>query len=215
MVMKFTKPIIIVFALFGADQMANANSPESEPSWQGYNYYVEFSGSAVKKKARDRKFVTETIYTDLNEQPGNVAFTCINELLTVSVAYKPLDLKDFIKNHRTSRRWKTRMAEVTIDGELQKMNSWTYLPKYGVAISRKRSDGAKLYNAAIRGQSVIFDFDFKKPVELILPKPNMDFAEFGGPCGMGKYKDSPQKIRIDTSNLSEDPDKEIDLSDPN
>ena len=206
--MKFHRFIALGLTVFGS-QIAYADSPESAATWQAYDYYVSFSGNAVKKKARHQRFLTETLYTDQYDDVGNVAFTCINELLTVSVAYKPIDMKDFIKNHRTSRRWKTRRAEIEIDGKLQKMNDWTYLPKYGIVISRKRSDGAKIYNAAIRGQTVTMDFDFKKPIELILPKPNIDFAEFGGPCGMGKYKNKQKGSIEKNMKLKEDVESRI------
>jgi len=210
--MRYAKIFGIGCALVGISQYAFGDDENAIPSWQNHEYVVEFSGSGVKKKARDKQFVAETIFTDQSDMPGNVAMTCINEVFTVAVAYKPLDLKDFIVNHRTSRRWRTRKVEMTIEGELQKMNEWTYLPKFGVAIPRKKSDRAKVYNAAIRGQSILLNMDFRESIKLILPKPNTEFAEFGGACGMGNNKNRPHKVTVDDSGVLVDDALEADIN---
>jgi len=197
--MKFVKFVAGGCLVFGVSHSALAEEANDTVDWQHHDYVMEFSGSAVKKKAREKQFLAETIYTNKSDARGNVAITCINEVYTVSVSYKPIDMEDFVVNNRTTKRWRTRKVEMKVNGEVQKMNDWTYLPKIGVFLPRKKSDRAKIYNAAIKGDAISLNMDFKEAFPLILPKPNKAFKEFGGACGMGLNKDKPHKTYIENA----------------
>lgn len=182
--MKTFYTAIFLLAMLGCGPSAIASDTKVN-NWQYHEYAIQFSGNLVKKEAKKKSFAAETIFTNLPDTQGNIAITCVNSLMTVMVAYEAIDMDDFVRNNRTSKHWRTRKIAMKIDGKQQRLHNWTYLPKLGVLLPQKKSDRSKIYNAAIRGQTITVGADFKKSITLNLPKPNTYFAQFGSACGLG------------------------------
>lgn len=171
------------------------------PGWNDHDYLISFSGNAIQKRVREQLYVAETIYTDVPDSSGNIAMTCVNGSLSVAVAFKPVDMKAFVEENHTTRGWSFKLITMKIDGKRQELHKWMYLHSLGVAIPRKKSDRAKIYNAVLRGQPVTLDMDFRDAVDINLPAPNQAFNEFGGACGMGILKDQPHRLTVEPGDV--------------
>lgn len=191
---------IIALSISGFGTIAAADDAKL-PGWNDHDYLISFSGNAVRKNVREKLYVAETAYTDMPDSAGNVALTCVNGALSVAVAFKPVDMKAFVEENHTTRGWSFKLITMKIDGKRQELNKWMYMHSLGVAIPRKKSDRAKIYNAVLRGQNVTLDMDFRDAVDLHLPAPNQGFNEFGGACGMGILKDQPHKLTVEPGDI--------------
>lgn len=198
--MKIQHLVVLAVSGLGLAYTANAY-PDKVPGWQVHDYLITFSGNVAHKEARERQYIAETVYSDIPDSSGNVAMTCVDGQLSVAVAFKPVDMKKFVEENHRTRGWSFKLITMEIDGERQKLNKWMYLHSLGVAIPRKKSDRAKIYNSIIRGHDVVVDLDFRDAVTLNLPQPNQGFNEFGGACNMGIYKDQEHKTYLEEGDI--------------
>ncbi len=199
--MRIRQMAFLTALFLGAGISSSADDTEKLPGWYKYEYLLNFEGNFVKKRDREKLYIAETIYTDIPNSPGNVAMTCVNGKLSVAVAFEPVDMKAFVEENTTTRGWSFKLIPMKIDGKRQELHKWMYLHSLSVAIPRKSSDRAKIYNSVIRGDSVILDMDFKPQIELNLPSPNQAFNEFGSACGMGILKNNPKKIILEPGDV--------------
>ena len=185
--MKFLVSTFLLTSLAWAMPFAG-NADDTSASWDRKTLSLAFTGNGVKKSVRNKPFRGEVIYTNATEQSGNVAFVCLRNTLTANVALGPTNYGEVIEEWIHTRRARTWKPSLTINGEEIKSSMWTYVPKLKLVVPRKKVVAKKLYNAAIRGDEVVFDTDHMKPLTLILPKPNATFADFGAACDMGRKK---------------------------
>ena len=164
------------------------SSPDDLPRWDSRDMRVVFSGNGVNKKVRGTPYDGEAIFTTAIDKPGNVSFYCLKNVFGANIAVEPVDFAIIIDEWATTRRQRATKPTLTINGEKQKSEMWTYVPPLKLLIPRKKYVARKLYNASIRGSDVQLKMSGKKAITLILPKPNLAFADFGADCNMGKNK---------------------------
>lgn len=176
---------LVMFWPFG---MAFAAETPTEPStWQQQNFRLML-GKGHDKKNKGRIISGEYMYTTGPDQMGNVALTCLGGSFMVVVSTDDISISKNFRDAWMYPNKRKRRPTVMINEEQQDPNHWVYLKKRGIAIPQERKLSLKIYNAAIRQDKILVDFDNKKSFSLNLPKPNTDFAEFGAECGMGRYK---------------------------
>lgn len=187
---------VTALCLGGINALAVTNASEASraPSWEQKDLSVKFFGNLVRKKNRNRTFSGEAIFSDNFAVPGNVAFVCINGVFTSNVAITPANFGDVIDNWHKTRRRRLRMPDVYINDKKIEATQWTFLPQLQLILPREKRISAKLYNAAIRGDKVSVGIHTKDKFDLVLPRPNSAFANFGAACGMGNQKTSEGKL---------------------
>ena len=169
-----------------APTLAQSNETEKRSRWEHTNIDISFVGSGIRRDVRGISYDAEAIYTTETEKAGNVAFICVNGTFVSNVALTPQDFKLVISEWLSSTRVKIRQPTVLINGESIRPTRWTYSPTLQFLLPRKTLTTKKLYNAAIRGDTVQIKMDGKDPLTLVLPKPNVAFADFGAACGLGR-----------------------------
>lgn len=169
------------FSASAKDTGSNASAPLN---WQSYFFTMTFSGFPVKTDIQNKAFPGETIYT-ASDKVGDTAITCIMNKFRATVEVKPSDFEGIVTGSKSSRRANAREVDFYVNDEKVTDGKWTYVPKLKVILSSKKSDSLRLYNSAIRGDKVALKVSGISKVELNLPKPNEDFVNFGGPCGIG------------------------------
>ena len=175
---------------------AMAQEAEAEPDatakveWVSKKFDIKYSGNGVKKEFRNKPFPVDTIYTNAVGIPGNVAISCINGVQSANVAMEPTDFGTVIEEWLTSRRSKSRIPTMWVGGEKVDASVWRYVQRFKLMIPAKENVVRKIYNASISGDDVRLKLDMGKSVDLVLPKPNKAFAEFGAACGIGRLADA-------------------------
>lgn len=164
-----------------------ANGVAGTPEWKSSFFTMEFSGFPVKKDMKNRPFPGESIYV-VSDDVGDIAFTCLLEKLRTTIEIKSTDFESIVLGNNTSQRAKVRNLRFFINGKAVRSKNWTYVSELKVALSSKRSDALRIYNAAIRGDEVQVKMSGADKVRLNLPKPNSAFAQFGSECGIGTNK---------------------------
>lgn len=152
-------------------------------SWGVFNMAIYYSGDGYSKKRRAKIDKGEAIYSTSTRTNGAM-LSCLEGNFYGALALKPQDLRKSFKKSTVTHR--LRRVYYTLDGGSKKpLGKWIHKPTLDIIASFKRSQAAKIYNAAIRGQKVTIYIEGKKPIALDLPKPNQTFAEFGSECGLG------------------------------
>lgn len=80
------------------------------------------------------------------------------------------------------RRTMRKNGTLTIDGEQVYRGRFFYDPRSEVARASERKPVAKVFNAAVEGQSVVFELEGKGSFPLRLPSPDGTFNEFAEAC---------------------------------
>ncbi len=172
---------------FAQDTADPADTPKDTPvEWVSQQYKVMFTGNGIKKDHRYKPYPAEILYTTAFDAPGNVAIHCVNGVMTASVGMEPVDFSEILSDWLSSQRSKSRMPTMKINGERIDAGTWRYVQRFKLLHPGRPHISKKLYNAAIRGETVTLSLDFGNEVTLVLPKPNRDFAHFGAGCGIGK-----------------------------
>ncbi|RKQ69284.1 hypothetical protein DES40_2083 [Litorimonas taeanensis] len=182
--------ILSVWLLSGAVALAQAGTASSSteaPEWSHTSFRMQFTGNAVKLDNLGQVFEGEALFTNYPEKKGNVAFSCLTSTLTANIGLVPVDFEAYFREFPRSRRGKVKLPYLYINGEKVKSGQWIYAPNLKIYMPRKKHVVGKLYNAAIRGDSVTLSTNDKDHIPLILPKPNANFANFGAGCGIGKH----------------------------
>ena len=152
-------------------------------SWKTFDVAMSYSGDGFSKKRRATIDKGEAIYTT-SQTTNGAMLTCLEGKLYATLALKPQDFMAAF--HKSTRTHKIRRVDYSLDNSTKKpLGKWIHKPTLDVLASFKRSQAAKIYNSAIRGQKVTLYMEGKKPVILDLPKPNQAFANFGAECGLG------------------------------
>jgi len=179
---------LALLALYPLSLSAQESKDVSIPSkWTSSFFTIEFSGFAVKTDAQNKAFPGETIYIN-SEGAGDIALTCFMKKLRTTIEIKPTDFESIVVGNTTSQRGRIRDVSFFIADKRISSRNCTHVPKINVVLSNKRSDAIRLYNAAIRGDSVQAKISGAPKVELNLRKPNSAFADFGSECGIGKKR---------------------------
>ncbi len=109
-------------------------------------------------------------------------FACIDDQLRVAVGVEPGNVGTMLE--RTSSRTRTYEIKTTIgDGETFE-SKWAYKPSLKVAIAQDSVTPRKLYNAAVRGDTISMKLPGKSQFDITLPAVNADFTSFANNCGV-------------------------------
>lgn len=174
---KFTHISIATLAGFGISSGAFAleGDASGENSW-------------VRTQMTDSAKSAETLHSS-GASTNGAAFTCTGGKLNLVIAMEPQDIGEYVKDDIKSKRRITRTMSLLINGKNVERTPWTLNKKAGLATPLNRTTPSKVYNATIRGDEVSISRSASKPpVVLNLPAVNADFADFGGPCGIGNNK---------------------------
>ncbi len=165
---------------------SSSQDTDNRQRWESRDLSIAFVGSGVRRDVRGIYNKGETIYSTQKDLPGNVSFICLRKTFMANVALEPADFRVIVDNWQTSSRARVRQPTLLINGESAKPAAWTYSPTLQFLYPRKTVTVKKLYNAAIRGDTVQIKLDGSDPITLVLPKPNAAFADFGADCGLGR-----------------------------
>lgn len=173
------------------DDTSGAVNQDKQGAWVSRPYTIIYTGNALSAANQGMKVTGEVMITDNTPRAGNVVFACINNTFAITTSTEPVDFKAFMKENRKGRKKQIIGPKVFIAGKQIKTRGWIHVKDTKVMLAGGESTRRKIYNAAIRGDSVRIEFK-KFDFNLNLPKPNADFAEFGGACGLGNNKDAEQ-----------------------
>ena len=181
------KYLLAALAIALAPQAASAiDAPAPSEGWQTQNMKIRYLGSGVKRDMRGVINPVESIHSGNPTTSGNVVFTCLAGSLTVSFASEPVDFQAILTQKKVAKgRVKPKRLDFKIAGEDQQFVDWVYIPKLGIYRARKKLTAAKLYNAAVRGDSVEVKTRGKTYQSLNFPPVDTAFKNFGTDCGLG------------------------------
>ena len=120
--MRLSFPVIVLFLL--SSQLAFAKSDnkpfadgvseaEGTPAtWNVHEFTLSFEGYAVKLDSLYEKFKGEFIFTNQPTKKGNVAFMCVTNKLSASVALDPVDFETYIEKNPNMRRGRIKEMNV-------------------------------------------------------------------------------------------------------
>lgn len=114
-----------------------------------------------------------------NGDSNGVLLSCVEGQLHAVVGMEAGDIIEMI-GQQTSRQ-RTNDLVLTI-GDDEYRSAWTYLPSIKVALSREPVAAKKIYNAAVRGETVSFELAAKDPVTVEFPAMNDAFKRFANDC---------------------------------
>ena len=171
-------------------------TPFAVSEWvaSGINYHL--TGSRVRAEHRDVRKRAELLVAMTDQTVGSVAFVCADGSFSVRVAtgmgtderaaddivgHIRAEIMDAYKAKGNPRR--TFNARVIVDGE-RSYQKWIENAHDTMVMPTKRGFAARLYNAAVRGQTVRFVRRGEMDATLALPPPNAAFRDFGKGCGM-------------------------------
>ena len=117
-----------------------------------------------------------------NESNTGVMLNCTSDRLTAGVGIEPGLISDRLD--KFTSRTKRKKATMTIGEGNPKREVWTYLPAMKVAISRQGTTGRRLFNAAVRGDTVNWSLDGKGSATFTLPEQNEAFKKFAKSCSV-------------------------------
>ncbi|PHR94454.1 MAG: hypothetical protein COA69_02340 [Robiginitomaculum sp.] len=171
---------------FLASSLASAAMTEQGNSWTAADTSLANTGESFTANREDLSVAGELVYTTNNTEPG-MLFSCQNNKLRAAISLTPQNWEEAMQ--KSSRRSKTRDVKMTLDGgETVSLGKFVFKPTLQTLTARNRKQAVRLYNAAIKGQDITISMAAKNSVTISLPKPNQMFADFGGQCGIGKYK---------------------------
>lgn len=107
-------------------------------------------------------------------------FSCANETLGVGVATEPGDIVEML-SRETSRSNDREISARVGDGE-EFISRWTYLPSLKVAVAADELTAKKLYNAAVKGETVSWKMPGRDALEIQFPEMNDAFKAFANDC---------------------------------
>ena len=157
--------------------------------WRLVKTKVKWRGNAVAMDALDKAHNAEILYSGPSGRAGDVAFTCMAGGLSLSVTTEPGDLYQHAFNAPDSRRFKRTEPVVAIDGKRIKTYAWLDMVEMDVIRARRMKTMGPIYNAALRGRTVVLDMARGEDIVLNLPTANDDFKAFGAACGLGRNAD--------------------------
>lgn len=111
---------------------------------------------------------------------GGPLFTCNEGRYGLVIALDTMDFEDAIAN--SSKRRRNLSGAITVDGEETYSGYFSYKPAAGTAATSERKPAAQIFNAVIRGQSVIFRLSGKGERTLTLPPVDDTFTAFAAEC---------------------------------
>jgi len=151
--------------------------------------YEELIETKAAQKARGGKtyIPTDWIHSSATDKNG-AAFVCNGKKLSLIVAMKPQNISTLFNGQKKGRAM-NRSLSLFINNELVDKSTWILRPGKDLASAKNQKVIRKIYNAAIRGDTVSVQRKSSAPkIEISLPKVNDAFADFGGPCGIGRKK---------------------------
>lgn len=107
-------------------------------------------------------------------------FSCANDTLGVGVGTAPGDIVEML-SRETSRSNDREVSAKVGDGE-EFIARWTYLPSLKVAVAADELTAKKLYNAAVKGESVTWKMPGREALEVQFPEMNDTFKAFANDC---------------------------------
>ncbi len=143
----------------------------------------EWKRSAMENGSKNSEYIYSTA-----AESSTIAFTCINGKFRAVIATDPQDLSSLYDKDKLSKRFSKRFASLNVNGTKNNTQPWGISRTRGLAVSQTSKPAVELYNAVVRGQSVMWDRSGKDPVELTVPEVNGEFAKFGAGCGIGSEK---------------------------
>lgn len=172
--------------ILGLSSSVNAADAPSE-GWTSYDIKIKYTGGGVKREMRGVVKPAESIFSGDTNMSGSVIFTCVGGALTAGFAPDPIDFVSIIRQAKVAKgRFKRKRLDFKINGEEEEDRvDWVYIPKLNLYRARKKLTAAKLYNAAVRGDSVDVKARGKEYVSLQLPPVDTAFRNFGSDCGLG------------------------------
>ncbi|WP_300391966.1 hypothetical protein [Henriciella sp.] len=114
------------------------------------------------------------------EQEHGVFFNCADGNLTAGLTTVPGDILEMMAQE-TSRSKSHDIAMTIGDSEPFKAG-WTYFPSLKVAIAHKELTAKKLYNAAIKGETVTWKMPARPEISVTMPEANEAFKAFANDC---------------------------------
>ncbi|WP_017932467.1 hypothetical protein [Robiginitomaculum antarcticum] len=146
--------------------------------------------SSVRVRGGVQITSVEYMSADRLDGPGGVGFMCANGDFIALVSLEGrANTHKLITQSIGDDVGKTRRTKpkVTIGGQKRSHSVWMANLRHNVMLPLDPSLSKKIYNAAILGETVtIEDVRGVDDFTLHLPKPNQDFAYYGGGCGMGR-----------------------------
>ncbi|MEQ8559585.1 MAG: hypothetical protein RIB03_14815 [Henriciella sp.] len=115
-----------------------------------------------------------------SEQEHGVFFNCADENLTAGLTTVPGDILEMIA--QDTSRSKSRRITMTIGADEAFKADWTYFPSIKVAVTDKELTAKKLYNAAIKGETVTWKMSARPEISVTMPKANEAFKAFANDC---------------------------------
>lgn len=130
----------------------------------------------------------EAIVMASTETPA-LMFVCANETLSAIMGLQPMDLMA-VSTKDTGGRWRPRSILMTRGEDEPLRSKWRWNGQRNIAQPATKKVSARLYNAAIRGETVTIKMGGLAPVT-VTPAPVDDtFRAFGAKCGLGAQKDA-------------------------
>jgi len=148
----------------------------------------------------------EQLYTATSDNSA-LAFVCSDGKLTSAIAVDSNDGANILKNMLQSKRNKTVRVTLSVNGQEVNTSNWIYSSSRKIFIPRKRIVTVKIYNAAVKGDTVSFKRQRKDAVDLTLPETNANFVNFGGACGIGANKAMKTKMKAEQKVVKPEPKK--------
>ena len=128
----------------------------------------------------------EIIFTNASDS-NSLLFQCADNTLRAFITTKPQSWQDVLK--KSSKRERNKSVLLSLDGaKATNIGKFTYKPTLKVLISHNTSQTVRLYNAVVNGQKITIDVGSKGNFDIIPPKPNFAFVDFGSQCGVGRHK---------------------------
>ena len=181
--------LISAFPISGYSQNTTANEGGEPQSyhWEQRTIRVSY-GTGYSKEARETPSRGEYIYTVGPDSVGATAIMCFGGIPQAVVATTNDPIRPSLMEALKKTKGRYIHPTVKINDDEISESRWTYRPKAKLAIPHDANVTRKIYNAAIRGDTVSIDISGKGSFSLILPKPNVNFADFGAECGMGRNR---------------------------
>lgn len=108
--------------------------------------------------------------------------TCKGGILNAAVGMEAGDMAEAVSID--TERSKRRTAWLTVADDEPYKARWNYMPRARIAVTTEGTSARKLYNAAIRSDTVTWNASFTDPLTLQMPPMNDVFKGFAANCSV-------------------------------
>nr|WP_321440837.1 hypothetical protein [uncultured Hyphomonas sp.] len=162
--MNTRKTMLAMIAFAACASMATASATAAE------------NGTWTRKETANGQM----LFTDVSDAPG-LAFFCTNGgKLSAMVNLDGGDIAEKIA--RQSRRVRSKIATLSIEGREDTRADWHYFPATQLAQPVSNSVERKLYNAAVTGSAIGLELSYMENPHISPPPLNDDFKAFATTC---------------------------------